>query len=274
MNKEFFAALRLLEAEKGIPQEYMIEKIEAALVSAFKKEYGNNTNVRVNIDPVKEDVKVYQQKEVVEVVEDPAIQISLADAKAISKRHVLGGTVEFEVKTKNFRRLSAAAAKSVIIQGIREGEHRAMQEAYESKREEIITATVQKIDYESGNVLLDTGTGYATLLKNEQTPGPELPPVPFPMQDLVPPGRLSRGEQPQQPPPPPPPPGPLRPLAGLSRKGSLKIRLSRLFRTKSCNGGSGGGDGAGKRPSGELAASAASLTDMGGSAGRELDAGR
>uniref|UniRef100_A0A4W2DZD3 Suppressor of cytokine signaling 7 n=1 Tax=Bos indicus x Bos taurus TaxID=30522 RepID=A0A4W2DZD3_BOBOX len=107
-----------------------------------------------------------------------------------------------------------------------------------------------------------------------QTPGPELPPVPFPMQDLVPPGRLSRGEQPQQPPPPPPPPGPLRPLAGLSRKGSLKIRLSRLFRTKSCNGGSGGGDGAGKRPSGELVASAASLTDMGGSAGRELDAGR
>ena len=171
MNKEFFAALQLLEKEKGIPQAYMIEKIEAALVSAFKKEYGNNTNVRVNIDPVKEDVRVYQQKEVVEVVEDPAIQISLADAKAISKRNVLGGTVEFEVKTKNFRRLSAAAAKSVIIQGIREGEHRAMQEAYESKREEIITATVQKIDYETGNILLDTGTGHATLLKNEQIPG-------------------------------------------------------------------------------------------------------
>ncbi|ELV11764.1 Suppressor of cytokine signaling 7 [Tupaia chinensis] len=108
-----------------------------------------------------------------------------------------------------------------------------------------------------------------------QPPGPELPPVPFPLQDLVPPGRLRRGEQQQQhPPPPPPPPGPLRPLAGPSRKGSFKIRLSRLFRTKSCNGGSGGGDGTSKRPSGELAASAASLTDMGGSAGRELDAGR
>nr|XP_023409162.1 suppressor of cytokine signaling 7 [Loxodonta africana] len=107
-----------------------------------------------------------------------------------------------------------------------------------------------------------------------QPPGPELPPVPFPLQDLVPRARLSRGEQPQQPLPPPPPPGPLRPLAGPSRKGSLKIRLSRLFRTKSCNGGSGSGDGTGKRPSGELAASAASLTDMGGSAGRELDAGR
>uniref|UniRef100_A0A2K5DJ96 Suppressor of cytokine signaling 7 n=1 Tax=Aotus nancymaae TaxID=37293 RepID=A0A2K5DJ96_AOTNA len=108
-----------------------------------------------------------------------------------------------------------------------------------------------------------------------QPPGPELPPVPFPLQDLGPLGRLSRGEQhQQQPPPPPPPPGPLRPLAGPSRKGSFKIRLSRLFRTKSCNGGSGSGDGTGKRPSGELAASAASLTDMGGSAGRELDAGR
>ncbi|XP_053766678.1 suppressor of cytokine signaling 7 isoform X2 [Desmodus rotundus] len=109
-----------------------------------------------------------------------------------------------------------------------------------------------------------------------QPPGPELPPVPFPLQDLVPPGRLSRGEQQQPPPPPPPPPpGPLRPLAGPSLKGSLKIRLSRLFRTKSSSGGgSGGGYGAGKRPSGELAASAASLTAVGGSAGRELDAGR
>uniref|UniRef100_A0A8D2D7R8 Suppressor of cytokine signaling 7 n=1 Tax=Sciurus vulgaris TaxID=55149 RepID=A0A8D2D7R8_SCIVU len=108
-----------------------------------------------------------------------------------------------------------------------------------------------------------------------QPSGPELPPVPFPLQDLVPPGRLSRGEQQlQQPPPPPPPPGPLRPLAAPSRKGSFKIRLSRLFRTKSCNGGSSSGDGTIKRPSGELAASAASLTDMGGSAGRELDPGR
>lgn len=171
MNTEFFTALELLEKEEGIPQDYMIEKIEAALVSAFKKEYGNNTNVRVHIDPAKKDVKVFQQKEVVEVVEDPAIQISLADAKAMSRRHVLGGVVEFEVKTKNFRRLSAAAAKSVIIQSIREGKHRAMQEAYESKREEIITATVTKLDYETGAVILDTGTGTAVLTKAEQIPG-------------------------------------------------------------------------------------------------------
>ena len=171
MNTEFFTALELLEREKGIPQSYMMEKIEAALVSAFKKEYGNNTNVRVHIDPAKKDVRVYQQKEVVEVVEDPAIQISLEDAKALSKRNTLGKIVEFEVKTKNFRRLSAGAAKSVIIQGIREGEHKAMQEAYESKREEIITATVLKVDFETGNLLLETGNGKAVLPKSEQIPG-------------------------------------------------------------------------------------------------------
>ena len=171
MNTEFFTALELLEKEKGIPADYMIEKIEAALVSAYKKEYGNNTNVRVLIDPAKKDVRVYQQKEVVEEVENPEIQISLEDAKAIAKKYKVGMVVETEVKTKNFRRLSAAAAKSVIIQGIREGERRVMQEAYENKREEIITATVSKIDRETGNVVLETGTSYATLLKSEQIPG-------------------------------------------------------------------------------------------------------
>ena len=171
MNKEIFVALDLLEKEKGIPKEYMFEKIEAALVSAYKKEYGNNTNVRVHIDPVKQDVKLFQQKEVVEVVEDPETQISLEDAKKLSKRNTVGKILETEVKPKEFRRLSAGAAKSVIIQGIREGERVAMQQAYESKREEIITATVSKIDPENGNVVLDTGTGNAVLLKSEQIPG-------------------------------------------------------------------------------------------------------
>ncbi|MBE6600057.1 MAG: transcription termination/antitermination protein NusA [Ruminococcaceae bacterium] len=171
MNKEFFAALELLEKEKGIPKEYMLEKCEAALAAAYKKEYGNNTNVRVMIDPAKEDVRIYQQKTVVEVVENPVAEISLDDARAIRKRYNIGDIVETEVKTKNFRRLSAGAAKSVIIQGIREGERKLAQEAYESKREEIITATVNKIDYETGNVVLETGTGYATLLRSEQIPG-------------------------------------------------------------------------------------------------------
>ena len=171
MNKEFFVALDLLEKEKGIPKEYMLEKVEAALLQAYKKEYGNNTNVRILIDPVKQDVRVYQQKEVVEFVENPEIEISLEDAKKLSKRNTIGKIVEFEVKTKDFRRLSAGQAKSVIIQGIREGERKAMQQAYESKKEEIITAIVHKIDNETGNVVLDTGNGNAVLLKNEQIPG-------------------------------------------------------------------------------------------------------
>lgn len=173
MNKEFFAALELLEKEKGISKDYMLEKVEAALVQAFKKEYGNNTNVRVLLDPVKQDVKVYQQKTVVEVVESPETEISLEEAKSMSKRNTVGKVIEFEVKTKDFRRLSAGAAKSVIIQGIREGERKAAQQAYENKKEEIITATVNKIDFENGNAILDTGNGNAVLLKNEQIPGEE-----------------------------------------------------------------------------------------------------
>ena len=171
MNKELFAALDMLEKEKGISKAYMFEKIEAALVSAFKKEYGTNANVRVAIDEKKEDIKVYYQKEVVEVVENPETQISLEEAKKISKRHTLGSFVEREVKPKNFRRLSAGAAKSVIIQGIREGERRAIQEAYENQKDEIITALVSKINPETGNVLLETTNGFATLLKSEQIPG-------------------------------------------------------------------------------------------------------
>ena len=171
MNKEFFAALDALEREKGIPKDYMLEKIEAALVSALRKEYGATAMIRVAFDPEKEDLKVYLQKTVVEEVLDPLCEISLEDARLLSKRNDLGKVIESEVKTKNLRRLSAAAAKSVIIQGIREGERKIAQEAYESKREEIITATVNKIDPVTGDVVLDTGTGRAVLRRDEQIAG-------------------------------------------------------------------------------------------------------
>lgn len=170
MNQEFFNALDLLEKTKGIPKAYMIEKVEAALISAFKKEYGS-TNVRVVINPEKKDVKVYECREVVEVVEDPATQISLEDAKAISRRHVLGSMVEKEVKTKNFGRLSAQTAKQVIIQGIREAERSSMIREYEKKREEVITAVVTKTADADGAVVIDTGTSEAVLPESEQIPG-------------------------------------------------------------------------------------------------------
>ncbi len=173
MNQDFYTALDLLEKEKGIPKEYMIEKIEAALANACRKEVGQTTVVRVQIDPVKQDMKVFQQRAVVAdgEVEDPKNQIALSDAKAISRRYKLGGVVETELKTKTFRRLSAQAGKQMIIQAIRDAERERQTREYEDKKEEIITAIVDKVDMTTGNLILDTGTGYATLLKSEQIAG-------------------------------------------------------------------------------------------------------
>lgn len=171
MNTEFFNALEALEKERGIPKEYMLERVEAALISAYKKDNGGNTNVRIVLDPVKKDVKVYQQKLIVEVVENPDLEISLEDAKKINRRWVLGGFAETEVKTKNFGRISAQTAKQVIVQGIREAERTMMIKEYESKREEVVTATVIKIDPMTENAVVDTGTSEAVLLRSEQIPG-------------------------------------------------------------------------------------------------------
>ena len=173
MNAEFFNALDVIEKEKGIPKEYMIAKIEAALANACRKEVGPTAVVRVQLDPVKNDFRVFWQRTVVPEgeVEDSKTQISLPDAKAMSRRHKLGGVVEVELKTKTFRRLSAIAGKQMIIQAIRDAERERQTREYEEKKEEIITAIVDKVDTASGNLILDTGTGYATLLKDEQIPG-------------------------------------------------------------------------------------------------------
>ena len=173
MNAEFFNALDVIEKEKGIPKEYMIAKIEAALANACRKEVGPTAVVRVQLDPVKNDFRVFWQRTVVPEgeVEDVKTQISLPDAKAMSRRHKLGGVVEVELKTKTFRRLSAIAGKQMIIQAIRDAERERQTREYEEKKEEIITAIVDKVDTSSGNLILDTGTGYATLLKEEQIPG-------------------------------------------------------------------------------------------------------
>ena len=173
MNADFFNALDLLEKENGIPKEYMIAKIEAALANACRKEVGPTAVVRVQLEPTKNDFRVVWQRTVVadgEVTDDKA-EISVSDAKAISRRNKLGGVCEVELKTKNFRRLSAIAGKQMIIQAIRTAEREKQIRAYEEKKEEIITAIVDKVDTTSGNLILDTGTGYATLLKSEQIPG-------------------------------------------------------------------------------------------------------
>ncbi len=173
MNNEFFNALDALEKERGISKAYMIEKVENALVSAYKRDNGGNSNVIIVIDPDKKDVKVFQQRTIVEEVEDPDTEISLEAAKEISRRNVLGGIVETEIKTKSFGRISAQTAKQVIIQGIREAERNKTVEEYEKKREEIISAIVTKIDPTNGNVIIDTGMSETVLLKSEQIPGEE-----------------------------------------------------------------------------------------------------
>ena len=173
MNADFFNALELLEKEKGIPKEYMIAKIEAALANACKKEVGPTAQIRVQLVPEKNDFRVFWQRTVVPAgeVEDPKTQISLPDAKDMSRRHKLGGVVEVELKTKNFRRLSAVAGRQMIVQAVRDAERERQTREYAEKKEEIITAMVDKVDTLNGNLILDTGTGYATLLKAEQIPG-------------------------------------------------------------------------------------------------------
>ena len=173
MNADFFNALELIEAEKGIPKEYMIAKIEAALANACRKEVGPTAIVRVQLDETKKDFRVFWQRTVVPEgeVTDPKTEISLPDAKAMSRRHKLGGVVEVELKTKTFRRLSAVAGRQMIVQAIRDAERERQTREYEEKREEIITAIVDKVDTTNGNLILDTGTGYATLLRQEQIPG-------------------------------------------------------------------------------------------------------
>ncbi len=171
MNTEFFEALDLLEKQKGIPKDYMLERVEAALLSAFKRDQGGNGNVRIVLDPVKKDVRMYRQYDIVEEVENPQTQMTVEEAKKLNKHYKLGGIAEQELKMKNFRRLSAQTAKQVIIQGIREAERGMMIKEYEDKKEEIITATVLRTDEISGNVTVDTGTSIATLIKGEQIPG-------------------------------------------------------------------------------------------------------
>ena len=173
MNADFFTALDLLEKENGISKEYMISQIELALANACRREVGPTTVIRVQLDPNKKDMRVFQQRTVVPdgEVTDEKSEISLSAAKALSRRHKLGGIVETELKTKDFRRLSAQAGKQMIVQAIRTAERERQTREYEEKKEEIITAIVDKVDTTNGNLILDTGTGYATLLREEQIPG-------------------------------------------------------------------------------------------------------
>ncbi|MDO4811647.1 MAG: transcription termination factor NusA [Eubacteriales bacterium] len=175
---EIFAALAMLEKERGIPQDFMMSKIIQALTTAYKRDHEGVENVIVDVDEDKRDLKMFVQKEIVEVVENPGTQISLEDAKAMSAKNELGGLVNIPVNNVEFGRIAAGNGKQVIIQGLREAEHGMIYEEFNSKQHEILTGTVMRIDPRNGNVGLRLGNGAeateAVLTLNEQVDGEEL----------------------------------------------------------------------------------------------------
>ena len=158
MNAELFNVLDLLEKEKGIKKEYMLEKISRALVTAYKHDSGGaSENVFIEADDIKKEIRMYANKTVVETVTNNGTEISLDDAKKISKKSALGDTISVEINTNNFGRIASQNAKQVIIQGIREAEQGMMIEEFASKEREIITAVVSRIDSRNGNIFLEMG---------------------------------------------------------------------------------------------------------------------
>ena len=178
MNAEFFNAIADIEREKGIPQQYMLEKIEQALLAALRKDNPVAEDcARVVVDPVKKRIEMFIQKTVVEELEDDEIELTLEEAKAISPRYEIGDTVNFRVETKKFGRIAAQAAKQVIIQGIREAERSIVYDVFTSKEHEILTGVVSKID-PKGNMSIkiqsDSEHTEAMLTPNERIPGENL----------------------------------------------------------------------------------------------------
>ena len=175
---EIFAALAMLEKERGIPQNFMMGKIIQALTTAYKRDHEGVENVIVDVDEEKHDLRMYVQKEIVEEVMDPANEISLEEARHISAKNELGGVVNFPVENVEFGRIAAGNGKQVIIQGLREAEHGMIYDEFNSKQHEILTGTVVRIDPRNGNVILKIGSGNesteAVLTQNEQVPGETL----------------------------------------------------------------------------------------------------
>lgn len=171
MSKEFFEAVKMLESEKGILADYLYEKIAAAIVVAAKHEFNGKDIVHCDIDPEKEKIKVYAQKNVVEEIEDPDTDLTLEQAQLIRKSAKIGKTVDIPIKTKNLGRIVAQTAKHVIRQGIREAERGKQMAEFQSKTQELVTAKVNRVDPVTGNVTVEIGKTFATLPKNEQVPG-------------------------------------------------------------------------------------------------------
>ena len=177
---EIFAALAMLEKERGIPQTFMMDKIIQAVTTAYKRDHKDVENVIVDVDEEHQRLKMYVQKNVVaeEDYVDPFNEIPVEEAKAISARYEIGDVVNIPVDNTEFGRIAAGNGKQVIIQGLREAERGMVYDEFNSKQHEILTGVVTRIDPRTNAVSLRIGTGTesteALLLSGEQVPGEEL----------------------------------------------------------------------------------------------------
>ncbi len=169
MNIEFIEALEQIGKEKGITTEILLEAIEAALISAYKKNYGTSQNVRVYIDRDTGEVKVFTQKNVVESVENELLDISLEEARKYNSGYQINDVVEIEVTPKKFGRIAAQTAKQVVVQRIREAERDVIFEEFSGRESDIVTGMIQRIDKKT--VYIDLGKIEAMLMPAEQTTG-------------------------------------------------------------------------------------------------------
>lgn len=168
MNAEFLQAFEQLGKEKGIAPELLFDAIEAALISAYKRNFSSAQNVRVSLDRITGDFHVYARKNVVESVENEITEISLTDAKKINAAYEVDDILELEVTPKNFGRIAAQTAKQVVVQRIREAERGIIYEEFSNRESDILTGIVQRI--EQKNVFIDLGKAEAILAPSEQIP--------------------------------------------------------------------------------------------------------
>lgn len=168
MSKEMLNALEVLEKDKGISKEIVISALEAALVSAYKRNYGQAQNVEVAFDDKKGDIHVYAVKEVVDMVFDSTLEVSLEDALELNKAYELGDKIRFEVTPKDFGRIAAQTAKQVIMQRIREAERSNVYNQFIAYENDILTGVVERQD--SRYIYVSLGKIEAVLSKQEQIP--------------------------------------------------------------------------------------------------------
>ncbi|ANY13607.1 transcription termination/antitermination protein NusA [Latilactobacillus curvatus] len=171
MSKEMLGALDALEQEKGVKKEIVIEALEAALVSAYKRNYGQAQNVEVEFDQKKGNIHVYAVKEVTEEVFDSRLEVSYQDALAINKAYEVGDTIRFEVTPKDFGRIAAQTAKQVIMQRVREAERSIIYNEYSQYENEIMQGVVERRDNKF--IYVNLGRIEAVLSKQDQIPNEE-----------------------------------------------------------------------------------------------------